>query len=65
MGLAAISDPRNQPWVAKNLCETGSAHDRRQNFILEFAQPYYGLFRIPSEGIDRVIAALSGESRPA
>jgi hypothetical protein len=33
--------------------------------ILEFTQPYYGLFRIPSEGIDKVIAALAAESRPA
>ena len=28
--------------------------------ILEFSQPYLGLFRIPSDGIDQVIAALSG-----
>ena len=27
--------------------------------ILEFSQPYLGLFRIPSEGIDQVIASLS------
>jgi hypothetical protein len=27
--------------------------------ILEFSQPYLGLFRIPPEGIDQVIAALS------
>jgi hypothetical protein len=27
--------------------------------ILEFSQPYLGLFRIPHEGIDQVIAALS------
>jgi hypothetical protein len=27
--------------------------------ILEFSQPYVGLFRIPSEGIDQVIASLS------
>src|SRR5271165_2701560 len=32
-GLAAIPDPRNQPRVAKNLCETGLAHHRRQNLI--------------------------------
>jgi hypothetical protein len=31
--------------------------------ILEFSQPYVGLFRIPSAGIDQVIAALSAESR--
>lgn len=27
--------------------------------ILEFSQPYLGLFRIPSESVDQVIAALS------
>jgi hypothetical protein len=27
--------------------------------ILEFSQPYLRMFRIPPEGIDRVIAALS------
>ena len=27
--------------------------------ILEFSQPYLGLFRIPHEGLDQVIAALS------
>jgi hypothetical protein len=26
-------------------------------------QPYYGLFRIPSEGIDKVIGAFASESR--
>ena len=29
--------------------------------ILEFSQPYLGLFRIPHEGIDQVIAALSAD----
>ena len=33
--------------------------------ILEFSQPYVGLFRIPSEGIDQVIASLSPTSRAA
>jgi hypothetical protein len=30
--------------------------------ILEFSQPYVGLFRIPSEGIDQVIASLAAQS---
>ena len=33
--------------------------------ILEFSQPYFGIFRIPSGGIEQVIAALSAESRAA
>ncbi len=33
--------------------------------ILELSQPYFGLFRISSEGIDQVIEALSAKSRAA
>jgi hypothetical protein len=33
--------------------------------ILEFSQPYFGLFRISPEGIDQVIAALSTDARAA
>jgi hypothetical protein len=32
--------------------------------ILEFSQPYAGLFNIPPDGIDQVIAALSAKERP-
>jgi len=32
--------------------------------ILEFSQPYFGAFRIEPDGIDRVIAALSGDAGP-
>src|SRR5580704_2476637 len=47
-GLAAIWDLRNQPWVAKNLCETGSAHDRRQNLI----KAVKALFAVDTPAID-------------
>ncbi|HTR14576.1 MAG TPA: hypothetical protein VMI72_15330 [Roseiarcus sp.] len=31
--------------------------------ILEFSEPYFGIFRIPPEGIDQVIAALGADVR--
>src|SRR5271165_716169 len=47
-GLAAIPDPRNQLRAAKNLCETGLAHHRRQNLI----KPVKALFAVDAPPVD-------------